>query len=303
MRAEHSPLVSVVIPSYNHAQYIGRALQSVLDQTYAHWEAIIIDNHSTDNTDEVVNKFKDPRITYLKIHNNGVIASSRNMGIRSAKGEWIAFLDSDDWWDINKLEMCLSQGQDEVDFIYHKLKCYSVTDSKSIIVSGSIEAFNISISPYKSLLDEGTAMTTSTVIVRTSCINSVDLFDMDINLVGGEDYDLWVRLAKTGYKFKMINSFLGYYLVNGLHVTSAINSLRLLDALEKKYFGHLLYSVPNWMHKSKLSSYFKLKRYPDIAIYLKNMLFELPIYRTVQILALLLRSVIVTFFSNKRTIR
>ncbi len=91
-------LVSVVIPTYNHARFLGRALQSVMDQTYKNWEVIIIDNHSQDNTDEIVEAFKDPRITLLKIHNNGVIAASRNMGIRAAKGEWIAFLDSDDHW-------------------------------------------------------------------------------------------------------------------------------------------------------------------------------------------------------------
>ena len=65
-----TPLVSVVIPTYNHARYLGRALQSVLDQTYVNWEAIVIDNHSTDNSDEVTARFIDPRITYLKIHNN-----------------------------------------------------------------------------------------------------------------------------------------------------------------------------------------------------------------------------------------
>jgi glycosyltransferase involved in cell wall biosynthesis len=96
MNDNASPLVSVVIPTYNHARYLGRALQSVLDQTYKNWEAIVIDNHSTDNTAELIASFADQRITYLKIHNNGVIAASRNAGIRAAKGEWLAFLDSDD---------------------------------------------------------------------------------------------------------------------------------------------------------------------------------------------------------------
>ena len=91
-----TPLVSVVIPTYNHARYLARALQSVLDQTYTNWEAIVIDNHSTDNTDEVMASFADSRITLLKIHNNGVIAASRNIGIRAANSEWITFLDSDD---------------------------------------------------------------------------------------------------------------------------------------------------------------------------------------------------------------
>ncbi len=117
-----SSLVSVVIPTYNHARFLGRALQSVLDQTYTNWEAIVVDNHSQDNTDEVVQRFACGRFTLLKIHNNGVIAASRNMGIRAAKGEWIAFLDSDDWWKPNKLQVCFEHINNNVDLVYHRLK-------------------------------------------------------------------------------------------------------------------------------------------------------------------------------------
>ncbi len=91
MNTNFIPLVSIVIPTYNHANYLRKALQSVLDQTYKNWEAIVIDNHSTDDTKKVINKFNDPRIRYLKIHNYGVIAKSRNAGILAAKGEWVAF--------------------------------------------------------------------------------------------------------------------------------------------------------------------------------------------------------------------
>ena len=117
-----SPLVSVVIPSYNHGRFLGRALQSVLDQTYTNSEVIVVDNHSTDNTDEVMASFADQRITYLKIHNNGIIAASRNAGLRLAKGEWIAFLDSDDYWSGNKLEQCILNRSNN-DVIYHRLMC------------------------------------------------------------------------------------------------------------------------------------------------------------------------------------
>ena len=103
-----TPLVTVVIPTYNHARYLGRALQSVIDQTYTNWEVVVIDNHSMDDTDEVITSYADPRINYLKIHNHGVIATSRNAGIRAAKGEWIAFLDSDDIWYPNKLHECIA---------------------------------------------------------------------------------------------------------------------------------------------------------------------------------------------------
>ena len=113
------PTVSIVIPTYNHSKFISKALESVINQTYKNWEAIIIDNNSTDNTDKVINQYNDPRIKYLKIDNNGVIAKSRNLGINEAKAEWIAFLDSDDWWTKDKLEVCLSKIDKNIDFIYH----------------------------------------------------------------------------------------------------------------------------------------------------------------------------------------
>ena len=100
--------VSVIIPTYNHAKFLAKAIKSVLDQTYTNFEIIVIDNHSTDNTNEVVNSFNDARLKLLKVHNNGVIAISRNKGILEAKGDWIAFLDSDDFWYPSKLETAMN---------------------------------------------------------------------------------------------------------------------------------------------------------------------------------------------------
>ena len=101
---------------------MGKALESVINQTFKNWEAIVIDNNSTDDTNKVVNEINDPRVKYLKINNNGVIARSRNLGIKFAKGDWIAFLDSDDWWSKEKLEICLNNSDDNVDLIYHDLE-------------------------------------------------------------------------------------------------------------------------------------------------------------------------------------
>ena len=119
MNTKSTPLVSIVIPTYNHAKFISKALKSVIYQTYKNWEAIIIDNESVDETYKLVNDFNDPRIKYFKISNDGVIAKSRNLGIKEAKGDWIAFLDSDDWWTKDKLEVCLSKIVKNVDFIHH----------------------------------------------------------------------------------------------------------------------------------------------------------------------------------------
>lgn len=98
-------LVSIIMPSYNTAKYIAETVQSVLAQTYQNWELIIVDDCSTDDTDEVVKPFlSDSRIRYLKNEKNSGAAVSRNRALREAKGKWIAFLDSDDLWMPEKLE-------------------------------------------------------------------------------------------------------------------------------------------------------------------------------------------------------
>lgn len=97
-------LVSIIMPSYNTAQYIGESISSVFNQTYSNWELIIVDDCSTDNTDDIIPAIKDKRIRYLKNEKNSGAAVSRNRALREAKGKWIAFLDSDDLWDKDKLE-------------------------------------------------------------------------------------------------------------------------------------------------------------------------------------------------------
>ena len=97
-------LVSIIMPSYNTAEYIKESILSVLNQTYTNWELIIVDDCSTDNTDDVVAEFSDERICCLKNEKNSGAAISRNRALREAKGKWIAFLDSDDVWHPEKLE-------------------------------------------------------------------------------------------------------------------------------------------------------------------------------------------------------
>ena len=96
-------LVSIIMPSWNTASFIAESIQCVIDQTYSNWELIIVDDCSTDNTDEVIAKFTDNRIKYFKNEKNSGAALTRNRALREAQGEWIAFLDSDDLWDSQKL--------------------------------------------------------------------------------------------------------------------------------------------------------------------------------------------------------
>ncbi len=98
-------LVSIIMPSYNTARFLGETIDSVIAQTYTNWELIIVDDCSADNTDEIVGKYLvDERVRYIKNEKNSGAAVSRNRALREAKGKWIAFLDSDDLWEPNKLE-------------------------------------------------------------------------------------------------------------------------------------------------------------------------------------------------------
>lgn len=105
-------MVSIIMPSWNTGRLIAESIQSVIDQTYPNWELLIVDDCSTDNTDEVVEKFHDERIRYFHNESNSGAALTRNHALQKARGEWIAFLDSDDLWMPEKLEHQLNFMQE-----------------------------------------------------------------------------------------------------------------------------------------------------------------------------------------------
>ncbi len=101
---QNKELVSIIMPSYNCGQYVEQTIRSVQAQTYQNWEIIFVDDCSTDDTENIVRSINDSRIRYYKNEKNSGAAVSRNAALRHAKGRWIAFLDSDDLWEPNKLE-------------------------------------------------------------------------------------------------------------------------------------------------------------------------------------------------------
>ncbi len=122
-------LVSIIMPSWNTAKWIGESIESVIKQTYQDWELIIVDDCSTDNTDEVVASYHDTRIKYFKNKVNSGAALTRNRALREAQGEWIAFLDSDDLWNPCKLEKMIKfMSTNNYSFAYHN---YEKIDEES----------------------------------------------------------------------------------------------------------------------------------------------------------------------------
>ena len=212
------PLISIVIPTYNNSTYLKKSLKSVLDQTYKNWETIVIDNCSNDDTYTVVKKFNDQRIKYLKIHNNGIIAKSRNLGVYTAKGEWIAFLDSDDWWTKDKLKICLHYLNNQVDLIYHDLEISS--SKQKLLKKKLIKTRKLKKPILKDLLINGNAISNSSVIVRKKIIEKIGFIDESENLVAAEDYNLWLKISNFTEKFLYIPKTLGYYSVHDENISN-----------------------------------------------------------------------------------
>jgi glycosyltransferase involved in cell wall biosynthesis len=216
------PTFSVVIPTYNHADFLKEALTSLVSQTCPAWEAIIVNNYSEDNTVAVVEGFADSRIRLENFHNHGIIAASRNRGIALAQGRFVAFLDSDDLWYPEKLERCLARLKDGYDFICHGECWYGDDVNREVFYGPEARA------TYSKLLFEGNCISTSATIVRRENIEAVGGFCEDPAMVTVEDYDLWLRLIHSGAKISFIREILGKYRIHAGGQSRAI--LRNMNA-------------------------------------------------------------------------
>jgi len=197
-------LVSVVIPTFNRSSSLQRAIQSVISQTYTYWELIVVDNSSTDDTLDMLNKFQDIDITIISVENNGVIGYSRNVGINNAKGKYVAFLDSDDWWEKDKLSKSVFMLEtNKVDVVYHDCAIVS-NNSKS---QSSCRVLSEII--LNDLVINGNALITSSVVVLKKAVIDVGCFSEVAEVIGWEDYHLWLKLANNNCKFYKIVDNLG----------------------------------------------------------------------------------------------
>jgi glycosyltransferase involved in cell wall biosynthesis len=184
------PTVTVIISTYNRAHLVCRAIGSVLSQTFHDWELIVVDDASTDNTKEVFYGLQDSRIYFIRHEARRGGSAARNTGIRKARGEYIAFLDSDDEWLPTKLQKQLelfSRSPEQVGLIY----------------TGAIQVYRTRIvkqppsykgTLYRKLLLENVVGGASTAMIRKSILTRVNGFDEE--LPSRQDVDLWLRISK-----------------------------------------------------------------------------------------------------------
>jgi|Deesub1362A_J573_1020465.scaffolds.fasta_scaffold00470_17 glycosyltransferase involved in cell wall biosynthesis len=200
MSSLEDPTVSVIIPTYNRAYLVGRAIQSVLEQTYQDFELIVVDDGSCDNTEDVVRSFHDRRIKYIRHMRNKGAAAARNTGIKAAKGKYIAFQDSDDEWVPEKLEKQIRMFENapsKVGVVYTGL--WRLRGNKRIYIPST--KITTKDGDIHGELLKGNFVSIH-ALVKNECFGKAGLFDERLPRL--QDWELFIRISKY-YYFKYID--------------------------------------------------------------------------------------------------
>lgn len=241
-RLMENPLVSVIIPAFNAEKYIAKAIESVLEQTYTNFEIVVVDNGSTDRT--VLIAMRYGRVRVMHQQKRGA-AAARNLGIAETHGEFIAFLDADDWWHKEKLQRQVDvlTANPHIGMVFSDH--INLTEDGQVIFQTN-KKIEFGADAVKSIFRH-CDVATSTVMVRRSVINRVGMFDEE--LACAEDENLWLRIALYD-SVTLLSMPLTYYRVLP---TSLSRQKEVLNAAVARHLDML----PD--------------RYPDLAKHLGNL--------------------------------
>jgi len=254
---ELSPSVSIIVTTFNRVNLLSETIDSILSQTYADFELIVVDNMSEDGTKEYIASLSDPRILYYRNGNNGIIAVNRNYGIEKARGGYIALCDDDDLWLCDKLRQ-------QVDLMEHQpdvALCY--TNAESFAGPKIIEHQRIRRSVRRNHFNEllrGNFIPNSSVLIRAKVFCKLGLLSTDPML--REDYQMWLRIAR-GYELAGLDESLIRYRIhlNNVANNRASETLRAIRTVKSivrllevpwvltqiniglQYFKYVLYRV------------------------------------------------------------
>ena len=232
---KNNPTISVIIPTYNRANFLTQSIPSVLNQTYRNFEIIIVDDNSTDNTVEVLENYDDKRIKYIKNNENRGVGSARNQGIKIARGEYITFLDSDDTLLSPKFEKQLNKFEllsDDCGLVYCGF-CY-VFDYTGQIQKRIFPKFQGNV--FDNLLG-GNIFPIHAPLVKRECFEKCGQFD--VSLPACEDWDLWIRFARH-YKFAFVPDILTKYYIHGQQKSVEIRKVIMArKSIVEKYQSEL----------------------------------------------------------------
>ena len=261
----NKPLVSIIVPSYNVSKYIGDAIESVLSQTYQNWELIVTDDASTDDTCAIVEQYivKDSRICLFRLPSNMGAGIARNNSIEHAKGQYIAFLDADDWWYPNKLEKQL---------LFMQTNGYEFTFTAFEYADALLRVVGISRKPAyisKNMMKLGCNVGTPGVMYDTKRIGKIYMPSMRRS----EDWSLWIKISEfTGGAYSLNEPLWRYRtLSNSLSrdkINIARSSIRVYTDVVgwstfKSVIVFLFCFIPIYIFKitrNKIDSFFYIRR-------------------------------------------
>lgn len=243
MSEQEKTFVSVIIPTYNRAPTLPRAINSVLHQDYRNLELIIVDDASTDDTEALVENIKDHRIRYVRHDRNQGACAARNTGIAAAKGELIAFQDSDDEWlegKLSKQVAALDREKSEYVLVYCTKIIYGMDGNykrgvrRSICVPGP-ETAMLSGDLRQSLWHEN-IISTQTILVRTESAHKVGGFDT--RLKNSQDWDFVLRISEVGsFAFvdePLVNHYIQADSISNLSSTAPYSQLIIINKLKRR---------------------------------------------------------------------
>jgi glycosyltransferase involved in cell wall biosynthesis len=241
------PAVSVIIPTYNRSALLRKTIQSVLSQTFQDYEIIVVNNSSTDDSVEMIRSLKDPRIRVFEISNGGVIAKSRNLGLRNAQGKYIAFLDDDDMWVPEKLEKQAAylDKHPEYQMVYSEVWRIDENDVRKELMPINRKTKEGDLSEE---LLKGNFIPQLTVMIRRELLETVGFLNEDPGLRTIEDYEYWLRVGLM-YKIGFINEPLGLYRVHSSGMSKSVAEAMLTQ----KVLGGVIKRDPNTPYKEKIN--------------------------------------------------
>jgi glycosyltransferase involved in cell wall biosynthesis len=233
MERDDSVLFSIVMPTYNRANLIGKAIRSVLGQEYSNWELLIIDDGSTDDTEKIVGQFNDARIQYV-FQKNQERSAARNNGVRQANGDYICFLDSDDYYlpnFLNVFEQSIQKNKLKEAFYF----CNTFCENSNGELTKSVGA-NVSFSDSYDFLLINTIGTPRVCLPARIAKN----YPFDLSIKNGEDFELWLRLIGD-LDIKYINEYTQVFIdhenrsINDNVIDQVENAIQLREEVALKY--------------------------------------------------------------------
>ena len=238
------PFFSIILPTFNQANFLKKSLNSIINQSFKNWELIIIDNFSTDETKKVIENFNDKRFRVFKIRNQNILAKSRNLGIKKSNTNWICFIDSDDIWYPKKLEIVKSyiDRDKKGDLFYHDLvftNKYFFFKKKKIYD----KCQTITKPVIKSFAKNGNGIGQSSVVVKKKLLVKNGNISTNKDKFSWEDFDTWLKLSKKTNAFRRIPLILGSIWVGPENISNLDKQIQNSENIKKyygKYFNNFL---------------------------------------------------------------